>query len=204
MSLSTRLLTRLYDPLFEPPLRAVRQRVWQVCAEVRPRRVLDVCSGTGSQVRALRDRGYQAWGADLSRDMLGLARRRLPPYATPLQNAQALAFRDGAFDLAIASLALHEKQAPTARAMLHEMVRVVRPGGHLLLADYAPWADATRFGRAASFAIERAVGGRHYRNYRAYLANGALDGLTRDLPLDTTSSGLAAADAVELQLLRRR
>jgi len=204
MSLSTRLLTRLYDPLFEPPLRTVRQLVLRLCAEVRPRRVLDVCSGTGTQLRALRNRGYQAWGADLSRDMLGQARRRLPPDAAPLSNARALAYRDGAFDLAIASLALHEKQAPTARAMLHEMVRVVRPGGHLLLADYAPASRASARGRVISFAIERAVGGNHFRNYRAYLAGGALEGLTRDLAVAPVTRVLTAANTVELQLLRRR
>jgi demethylmenaquinone methyltransferase/2-methoxy-6-polyprenyl-1,4-benzoquinol methylase len=207
------LLTRLYDPLFEPPLRPLRQAVLTLAAATTPapRRVLDVCSGTGTQLRALRSAGYEAWGADLSPAMLRQARRRLAPGVAPLQNAKALAFRAGAFDLAIASMALHEKRAPTAVAMLGEMIRVVRPGGHLLLADYTPSAEASRVGRMIRFAVERAVGGNHYRNYRAYLRGGGLDGLLEGLEPrrpeprtpEPVTRRLLAEGAIEARLLRR-
>lgn len=57
-------------------------------------------------------------------------------------NAEALRFDDSGFDSALLFLLLHELPAEARRRALTEAVRVVRPGGRLVLAEYG--ADAGR------------------------------------------------------------
>ncbi|QBS40429.1 class I SAM-dependent methyltransferase [Nocardia sp. CS682] len=48
----------------------------------------------------------------------------------------ALPFRDGEFDVIVSSLAIHNIKAPARRAAaVREALRVLRPGGHLVLVD---------------------------------------------------------------------
>lgn len=51
--------------------------------------------------------------------------------------AQEMAFADGAFDVIMSNLCLHNiYDRPTRLAALHQIVRVLRPGGVALLSDY--------------------------------------------------------------------
>lgn len=102
--------------------------------------VLDVGTGTGRLPRALcfqpRFRGHVV-GIDLSRRMLAFAARLTRPYADRVtliwQDARSLPFPDNTFD-AVTSLEMLEF-TPEPRAVLQEMVRVLRPGGVLLVTN---------------------------------------------------------------------
>jgi SAM-dependent methyltransferase len=52
-------------------------------------------------------------------------------------DAQWLPYPDGSFDVASISFALHEMPASVRGRALHELVRVVRQGGTVLVVDYA-------------------------------------------------------------------
>jgi ubiquinone/menaquinone biosynthesis C-methylase UbiE len=101
-------------------------------------RVLDIGIGTGMLAMQLVERGLVVEGVDLSVPMLRratakAARRRV---GLTVGDATQLPFRDGAFEGAFMRHVLH--LVPGWRQVLAEAVRVVRPGGKLIVSitDY--------------------------------------------------------------------
>jgi ubiquinone/menaquinone biosynthesis C-methylase UbiE len=118
--------------------------------------VLDVATGTGRLPLALlRDHfganGGRIVGLDLSRGMLRRARAKLRPYGDQVwlvwQDAGRLPFGDGAFDAVTCLESLEFMPQPLQ--VLAEMVRVLAPGGTLLVTN--------RVGREAWLLPGRAV-----------------------------------------------
>ena len=102
--------------------------------------VLDVATGTGRLPRAvLRQPAFDGRivGLDLSRRMLREAVRRTAQFADRLtyiwQDAQDLPFDDDTFDAVTCLEAL--EFTPDPRKVLWELVRVLRPGGVLLVTN---------------------------------------------------------------------
>jgi ubiquinone/menaquinone biosynthesis C-methylase UbiE len=99
--------------------------------------VLEVAIGTGLNLPHYPD-GTRLTGVEWSGAMLAVARRRAAELGRGADleqgDAQALRFADGQFDTVLCSFALCA--IPDERAALAEMVRVLRPGGLLLLADH--------------------------------------------------------------------
>jgi ArsR family transcriptional regulator len=105
------------------------------------RDLLDIGTGTGRMLEVFGSRVEQAVGLDLSREMLAVARvnlehaglrncviRQGDMYQLPLPGAS--------FDAVIIHQVLHYAEQP-ARAIL-EAARVLRPGGRLVIVDFAP------------------------------------------------------------------
>ena len=102
--------------------------------------VLDVATGTGRLPRALlRQPAFEGRviGLDLSRRMLREAVRRTAQFTDRLtyiwQDARRLPFDDGIFDAVVCLEAL--EFTPNPLAVLVELVRVLRPGGVLLVTN---------------------------------------------------------------------
>ncbi|HEC33490.1 MAG TPA: class I SAM-dependent methyltransferase [Chloroflexi bacterium] len=112
----------------------------QALDTIPPPFVLDAGTGTGRLPRALffqpRFRGHVV-GLDLSRRMLAQAARLTQPYASRItliwQDAQTLPFLDDTFD-AVTCLEVLEF-TPDPKGVLRELVRVLRPGGILLVSN---------------------------------------------------------------------
>ena len=122
-----------------------------VFAATPPRpRALDVGAGTGLAARELAPRCRAIVAIDVAPAML----RRCPVGATALARAEALPFRDGAFDLVSIAQAFHWMEpAPTYR----ELARVLAPGGVAAVWwKYEAIGDKTA--EAADAAFERVVG----------------------------------------------
>ncbi len=99
---------------------------------VRGAEVLEVGCGTGLILKRLEPLARRVVGVDLSGEMLGRARVRVPTVAQA--SALSLPFADGSFDVAVSFKVL--AHIPEVRAAVAEMARVVRPGGHLALEFY--------------------------------------------------------------------
>lgn len=103
-------------------------------------RTLEVGCGTGRNLPLYRA-GAWVVGVDPSRDALRRARRRAPRTPLVAGRAEALPFRDGAFDTLVSSLVLCSVTDP-ARS-LAEARRVLAPGGQLRLLEHVrsrhPW-----------------------------------------------------------------
>jgi SAM-dependent methyltransferase len=119
--------------ILDPPMLALAEAA-------RPGRALDVGCGEGRFCRLLRDRGIDTIGIDPTNALLEEARCRDPGGAYQAGRAEALGFPDGAFDLVVSYLTLID--IPDAAAAIAEMVRVLAPGGTLLIANLAPHVTA--------------------------------------------------------------
>lgn len=103
--------------------------------------VLDLGTGTGRMLELLGPRIERGLGVDMSLAMLALARARLERaglrHCTVRQgNIYDLALAKDGFDLAIVHQVLHF--VDDGAGVIREAARVLRPGGRILVVDFAP------------------------------------------------------------------
>ena len=105
--------------------------------DLRGRRVLDVGCGPGTVlVQLTRAFGVDGVGLDASSKMIEAARRETPDLAElHVGRAETLPFADGSFDAALMRLVVHHVDRPKAFV---ELVRVLRPGGRLVVTTSDP------------------------------------------------------------------
>lgn len=120
--------------------------------------VIDVGTGTGltlPYLAAAVGRGGRVVGLDRSPAMLAGASRRAPAPPVELVEADAthLPFEDGSFDAAVSTYGL--TAIAGIDAALDEMVRVVRPGGRLVVADvhFVNWPTPAAVNSAVTAAL---------------------------------------------------
>jgi len=133
-----------YDAWFDTPVGArADQLEWDLIRRLaRPQsgeRALDVGCGTGQFSLRLGQLGLRVDALDASPDMLSVARPKSTAIAWREGSAEVLPYDAGTFDLVLSVTAL-EFMVDQARA-LREMMRVVRPGGRLVVATLN--ADST-------------------------------------------------------------
>ncbi len=102
--------------------------------------LLDVGTGTGRMAELFAPRADRVIAFDKSPEMLRIARARLqhlPADSIELVPGDfaALPFADAAFDTVLFHQVLHYAQEP--EAVLAEVARVTRPGGQIVIADFA-------------------------------------------------------------------
>jgi len=162
----------IYRIFIDPLLSGLRK---SVAEHVDPSyRVIDVACGTGALSLAMAEKAMYVTGIDLSEDMIITAqrtarRRGATNVSFELHDASDLSpYRDGEFDLAVTSMAIHQFEAQLAIRILAEMKRISH---RVIIADYnhnMPTGLPARI----SWAMERIAGGDHYRNFRIYIQNG--------------------------------
>ena len=138
------------------------------------RALLDLGTGTGRMLELLAPRADRAIGIDGSHAMLNLARQRID--RSGLRNVQlrqgdiyALPVERDGYDVVVVHQVLHYLDEP-ARS-IREAARVLRPGGRLLVVDFAPHADESL----------RAT----HAHRRLGFARAEIDGFMRDAGLET-------------------
>lgn len=143
-ALRYRILTPLYD--FVIGLLMPEREMREVLAErIAPRpgmRVLDLGCGTGTFaiMLARANPGTEVIGIDADPDIVRMAEEKTAGSAAGLvfkiAGAQALPFDQGAFDVVASTLAFHHLPPPVKWAALREALRVLRPGGRLMILDF--------------------------------------------------------------------
>lgn len=173
------LAVLFYRTLIDPLLRPLRPRIVRICLALGVREVVDIASATGAQSRALGRAGIRSTGVDLSEAMIASARRRGGQNVRyVVGSAFELPLADGAFDASLLILALHEHTEDERSTMIREALRVVRPEGALILAEYSrPSQPARSVPWQAIRAIEGTAGDEHSTGFRDFVARGCLDGL---------------------------
>ncbi|MGH2986532.1 MAG: class I SAM-dependent methyltransferase [Solirubrobacterales bacterium] len=99
--------------------------------------VLEIAAGTARNLPFYRD-GVRLTGIELSPEMLAIARERAAELGRDADlrvgDAQALEFGDQSFDTVVCTLGLCT--IPSERQAIREALRVLRPGGRLLLLEH--------------------------------------------------------------------
>ena len=105
-----------------------------------PRRILDICCGTGSVIIAFGERYPDAVrvGYDFSHGMLRKAQEKstAKPAVYVEGDAAQLPFLDASFDVVTCSHAIYELKGETQEEALKEMNRVMHPDGLVLLMEH--------------------------------------------------------------------
>ena len=150
-----------YD-LMNDLMSAGLHRVWkrfaiELCGVREGAKVLDVAGGTGDLAMQLAKRAAgkgEVWLSDINAEMLARGRDRLNDagYSLPAIrcDAEKLPFADSYFDCVTVAFGL--RNMTHKDIALHEMLRVLRPGGRLMVLEFsrvwqplAPLYDAYSF-----------------------------------------------------------
>ncbi len=121
--------------------REVEAAVRDLVGRERIESLLDIGTGTGRMLQVLGDQVREAIGVDQSRDMLAVARTNLSQArydncSVRQGDMYELPFDGAAFDLVVLHMVLHFADHP--RDVVGEAARVLKPGGHFLVVDFAP------------------------------------------------------------------
>jgi len=175
--------SKFYDILLYPFVRTIRNKVVDVIKRHKYNTILDVCCGTGDQIKLLKQHGIDSEGIDISSDMLSVAANGKIKAKCRLENAADTSYDDNQFELVMASFALHEKDHAIAKQILKEMVRVSNKS--LLIVDYELGKKTSFISKWLIYLIEWIAGKEHYLNFKSYINLGGLDGLLNDIKFDT-------------------
>lgn len=124
--------------------RQLRERLLDIAGLRAGESVLDVACGTGSlAIRAKKLVGGSGavCAVDASAQMLARARAKAARAGVEIRfenaPAQSLPFADATFDLALGTMMLHHLGRAGRRDFVAQLRRVVKPGGRVLLVDFA-------------------------------------------------------------------
>ncbi|MGD2056443.1 MAG: class I SAM-dependent methyltransferase [Gammaproteobacteria bacterium] len=200
-----RRVARIYDRLFEPANRNLRELGMRLYPPGEEARVLDVGCGTGVHLDLYRKAGCKPYGIDASAAMLDVARERLGERADlRLGDATRMPYTEASFDLILCMLVLHEMEQEMRLAVLAEMQRVLAPGGRILLIDYHAGPARPLKGWLMKLFIllaEVAAGRRHFHNYLHFMSLGGVPALIAGSRLAEEQRKVVAGGTLVLHVL---
>ena len=147
------------------PLVRVRDRVVTFTGAGKNSTILDVATGTGQQAFAYAKRGYDVSALDITESMLAVARKNNLNELVKFEAGDAthLRFEDNTFDVTCISFALHDMPLTIREKVLREMVRVTKPGGSIMIVDYA--LPHNQFGRSLIYHLIALYEGEYYKKF---------------------------------------
>ncbi len=142
--------------VFRGQVRGIRQRTVTLARMQPGDAVLDVGCGTGTlamEVARSVGRAGRVAGIDPGTQQIARARakaaRRHVPIDFQIGVIEQLPFSDQTFDVVLSTIMMHHLPNSLKRQGLAEIVRVLKPGGRLVIADFTPKKE--RQGQAARF-----------------------------------------------------
>lgn len=199
----TRHIAGIYDLLLYIPSIEIRRKTVEIVQRLHPEKIIDVCCGTGFQLKMLASQDCLAVGVDLSPGMIFSATRGRSSARCSIQDAGNLAFRDETFTLSMITFGLHEKDRATAKRIVREMVRVTRSDGRILITDYEITGRTSRFSRGTISAVERIAGKEHHAYFREYLDDGGMMPLLPAGKLEIGEEHWFASHGIVTRLFKR-
>jgi len=136
--LSAARLERVYAIANPRVQRYLRAEIDHVAGRVKTGdHILELGCGYGRVLEPLARIAGRAWGVDNALESLRLCRQRHSSGYLAVMDAAALAFKDHRFDLVLGVQNFISACKVPPRQLLRECLRVVRPGGYVLLSSYA-------------------------------------------------------------------
>ncbi|MCD4719210.1 MAG: class I SAM-dependent methyltransferase [Desulfobacula sp.] len=169
---------KIYDPVLYLALKPIRIAVMNELLNHKNKSILDLCCGTGNQLKLLSKNGFKNLHClDLSTSMLKIANKGDYPINIYNEDATKTSFENESFDIAIISFAIHEKTKTTQEKFIKEAHRLINEDGFILVVDYAFDNKTPEIVKKGIDIIERLAGREHYNNFKSYIQNNGLANL---------------------------
>jgi len=194
---------KYYDKFLHLFVWRIRKKVLQIVKKNKYQDILDVCCGTGNQLKLLKKHGIEGTGIDLSKAMLEIAEAGKLKVNCYEQDAENIKFNDKSFDMTMTTFALHEKSNSSARKILNEMIRLTKRNGHVILIDFSITDQTYYLAKKGISFIESRAGDDHYKYYKEYIASNGLAALLEDSQLKEVKEHYFALNGVVLKVLSK-
>lgn len=187
------------DPLLSGLHRSILVHVDQ------SQRVLDVACGVGTLALMMARKAGHVTGIDISEEVISAARhaaeRSKADHITfEVRDASELSlYPDNEFDVAVASMAVHQFDADLAVKILAGMKRI---SSSVLIADYN-YAMGRGWKQSLAWFIERMAQSDHYRNFRTYMKLGGLRYFASQAGLTVIAEEIKGGGVFVVMLARR-
>lgn len=119
-----------------------RRKAIKMLEEIHPKRILDIASGTGDfAIASLKLNPTEVVGMDISEGMLEVGRQKMKKRGVDhivtmrLGDSEALPFEDNYFDALTVGFGVRNYE--NLELGLSEMLRVVRPGGKIIILEFS-------------------------------------------------------------------
>jgi demethylmenaquinone methyltransferase/2-methoxy-6-polyprenyl-1,4-benzoquinol methylase len=203
MNKSISLSTRIYDPVLGRALRPLRKAILSALPHNKDLRILDLCCGTGDQLRYLKHAGYtNLHGLDLDPGMIAYAKNKSSSIHFHEGDAANTKFESASFDVILISLALHDKDQFLREAILNEIARLLKQDAFALAADFCFDDKSKPMGRFLISAVECNAGGDHYYNFRDYTVRGGMVAILPKNIFQLEEIGRVVSDAIGVWKLK--
>lgn len=151
-ALGFKALTRLFDPLVSivMPEKCMRILVGDILLPRPGEKILEFGSGTASNLIALLKKwpDLRLTGLDVDAEVKEIAARKLEKHGLAagldLYEGGSIPYEDGEFDAAFTFLVLHHLTSEAKAQALSELHRVIKPGGRIMVGDFAKPASFLR------------------------------------------------------------
>ena len=168
-------IAKIYDPVLYLVLKPIRIAVMNVLLKYKEKSILDLCCGTGNQLKLLSRNGFKDLHClDISNPMLEIARKNDSRIKIYNEDATKTNFENESFDIVIISFALHEKDRNTQKSFINEAHRLIKKDGFILVVDYDFDNKTPKLVKIGISIIERIAGKEHYNNFKGYIRNNGL------------------------------
>lgn len=194
---------KYYDKFLYLFVRRIRYKILKIAQKYKYETILDVCCGTGNQLKLLKKHGFNGIGVDLSEAMLEIADWGKFKANCLEQDAENIDFSDDSFDMTMIAFALHEKSKSSTQKILSEMLRLTKKDGHIIIVDFEISDETFYISRKGINFIESSAGEEHYKHFLEYNQFGGLDTLLLDLPLKEIEKHNFALNGVILKVLQK-
>ncbi len=173
-------ISKIYDPALFVFLHPIRKAVVKMMMMLNPGQIIDFCCGTGNQLKYLKKHGFDnVKGLDIDGGMVVQSKKGKYGVDCEIKDARKTGYEAHSFDLAMISLALHEKPAAIQSEIVAEMQRVLKPTGHLLVIDYIYDKKTFKFAKLGVRVMEWLAGKEHYACFKNFIKNDGLDSLIK-------------------------
>ncbi|MEA3386015.1 MAG: class I SAM-dependent methyltransferase, partial [Thermodesulfobacteriota bacterium] len=130
-------IAKIYDPALYLVLKPIRIAVMKLLLKYKEKSILDLCCGTGNQLKLLSRNGFKDLHClDISNPMLEIARKNNYRIKIYNEDATKTNFVNESFDIIIISFALHEKDRSTQESFINEAHRLIKKDGFIVVVDY--------------------------------------------------------------------
>ena len=134
-------LSRFYDLIFFATTFGLgditRKNILKFISE-HDKKILDLATGTGSSAIVIKNKFKNAkvYGADLSKEMLEIARKKNKKIKFSLQNIEKTNFKSNSFDIVTISFGLHEIPLENRYNVIKEAYGLLKKKGKFIMLDF--------------------------------------------------------------------